>query len=104
MPSPTPDKREAELQKQLDGMSRGSINHEPVSRELILLRLEKLKKPHWSVVPSFVLLVVTVVLAALALPQVQAILPVGWKAKQSSGEKSNSASQPARPEQGKDRR
>ena len=96
----TQDDRESDLQKQLDGMSRGSVNHEPLARELLLLKLENLKKPHWSVVPSFVLLLLAVTLAVFALPQVQAVLPADWKAQQSSGAQSSSASRPTRTEQG----
>ena len=36
--------------------------------------LTEIKRPHWSLIPAFVLLVVAVVLAALALPQVQQLL------------------------------
>ena len=101
MSLPAPDDHESELQKQLDGMSRGNVNHEPLTRELILLKIEKLKKPHWSVIPSFALIVVAVFLALLALSQVQSLLLSRSQGQQSSAEPQNSASPPIQQELGK---
>lgn len=104
MTKPTPQEREAKLQKQLEGMSRGSVNHEPLTRELILLKLDRLKKPHWSVAPSFVLLVLAVVLALLALPQVQSLLPERLQIQQSPSAPQGSASSPEGQDSNADRR
>ena len=73
-----------------------------VSKHKELLR--EIKTPHWSVTPSFVLLVITlllslaaVVLAALALPQVQLLL---WPSSptQASAPGSQPAQNHSRPE------
>ena len=47
MTSPSPQKREAELQKKLDGMSRGSVNYTPQAIELLLAKVDQIKKGRW---------------------------------------------------------
>ncbi len=47
MSLPNSKEREAELQAKLDRGGYGDVNHEAISRELLLLKLERLKKGPW---------------------------------------------------------
>ena len=53
MSLPNSKEREAELQAKLDRIGYGDVSHEAISRELLLLKLERLKKTPWYKSPEF---------------------------------------------------
>jgi len=57
---------EERLLQEFGGMSYGHVNYAQLTQRLIAIRLEKLKKPHWSVVPLFWVSVIAAVAACIA--------------------------------------
>jgi hypothetical protein len=66
MSSPNSKQREIELQEKLDKIGYGHMEHEAISRELLLVKLERLKKGPWYKSPELWVAIVGAIAACLA--------------------------------------